>query len=467
MISPALYAATLYLPLNDPLMPHAERMLSLSPQTIHKKPYSLSLLQNQAQKIAKQYPQLSHLILSQLQQRYGRSYQLNQTQVAIKISSTDKAELLPYQQGELIGTGLQLKLTASAQPYSWLKGQLRYRAQSQPNQQGGQLQTAYLSLGTQWLQLDAGLRSHWLSSSPLNSPLFSNLAQNTPSLTLSNPQPWTQLGITFEAFLTQLDSQAGIRLNNTLSAGQPYVIGTQLAFQLIPEWSLALNRTFMFGGGDRTVGFKDFVEAFINPTGKDNVGLSNCTGSSPNCEFGNQQMLVESRFKSHIDTQPLDIIVQVGAEDTERGSMTKIGNVFWGLEVGLPELFTHHAFRLRYEEWEAGWYVHHIYSEGYRNNGVILGNYWAQLQQNLVGKPGNQATLSWQTFQGLQNFQAIVRYLTTYDFPNTHKKTYHLLNAELGIHHIQWQKLPFNLRLYASETLSRQTWFMLSLGVSF
>ena len=65
-----------------------------------------------------------------------------------------------------------------------------------------------MSAGDQYLQIDAGYRSQWFSPLTDSSTLISTEAPTMPSITLSNYEPLTRLGIQYEFFLEKM-SQTG------------------------------------------------------------------------------------------------------------------------------------------------------------------------------------------------------------------------------------------------------------------
>lgn len=465
--SQLVHASSLYLPLNDTLMPWAERLAATGQLSSLKRPYRLADLHAVCQTTESHPNRSLNAFCQQLEKRY-RQTQTSQVRASAQALSSNT--VLPNQYSQHNESSLSLGTTAIWQSFDNLQGlvdidliQTADNTRFTPN-------NAYLALASDWLQLDIGYRGHWLSANRFNGTLYSNNAQNSPSITLSNPTPWTSAGIRFEAFLTQLEKHRNIRLDQSQSNGKPYLSGVQLSFQPTPEWGLSLNRTFMFGGGDRTVSATDFVEAFLNPTGKDNVGQSSCTGSSPNCEFGNQQMAIESQLKTQIGKQLALFNLGFAAEDTERGSSLHIGNVLMTLGVSLPYVTNSQALSMQYTEWEAGWYIHHIYPEGYTNNQVVMGSFWGSQQNNYVGSPGNELALQWEYFSSnTRYFKTDYRILTTTPVVDNQKQTLYAHILELSSKGLPLPSLGalLNASLFLGRNIDEEDWIGLNFELEF
>lgn len=466
-----VFAASLYLPLNDPLMPWVERAASISNLSNLKKPYRISDIEKASYILKKDYPNLAHYLRQQLGIRFNQT-QFNTFSLSTTLSSEPKATLnqLPNQYDSPVSSNLAISTTAIFNNFAFIKGLADFDLVQTANQSSLTSNNAYLALGNNELQLDIGYRDHWLSANTFNGLLYSNNAPNAPSISLSNPTAWTQAGIQFEWFVSQLALHKGIRLDQTQSDGNPYLSGIQLSFQPIPEWGMSFNRSFMFGGGDRTVTFNDYLEAFFDPRSKDNVGLGKCSGSSPNCEFGNQQMAMESQLKVRFNDFPVVINTALAAEDTERGSPLYIGNVLMSLGLTLPYLTDSQSLNMQYSEWEAGWYTHHIYPDGYTNEGAIMGAYWASTQAQYVGFPGNEIALEWQNFITPTELLGLTyRLVTTTPLIQGQKTTRYAHLAMIKVQGINLPKTAAKLKanLFLGRSIENKYWGGLMVGVDF
>jgi len=390
-----VYGSTLYLPLNDPMAPEVERLAVVSELSSMSRPYPLSRIQTAAENSAKRFPELSERILAYLHTVYGAD--LNMVHAGVEVSASNDGEGLPLlnNYGDASGRDYALYATGAWNSGGALKGLAQLRVFDDNGKVELAPDLAYLSVGPGWAQLDVGYRDHWFAPGRGDSPLISNNAESFPALTLSNTEPFSFLGLHYEFFVGQLQNHESIMLGTVSSSGRPYLAGTHITIAPAEWLELGATRTFMFGGGARDVSSGDFFEAFLDPTGKDNVGLGDCTGKSPNCEFGNQQMTLSGAIKMDISGKPLQVYGIVGAEDTSRGSAQYLGNVLMSVGAYFPWLTQHSSLRMEYAEFEAGWYVHHIYQDGYTNDGRVLGAGWGDLQGGGLGAAGRSVLLQW------------------------------------------------------------------------
>jgi hypothetical protein len=252
-----------------------------------------------------------------------------------------------------------------------------------------------LSMGFDWAQLDVGYRPHWFSPFTDSSMLISSEAATMGSVTLSNYQPLTRFGFTYEMFVARMKRSQNIAVKDgtELITGHPRLAGIQLAIEPVSGWSLAINRLMQYGGGSRggnSIG--DLVDAFFRPAQADNAEANNIDN-----QLGNQVGSITSRFlvPSRV---PFAVYFEYAGEDTSRGKNYFLGNSALSMGVQFPRLFN--RFDLTYEvsEWQDGWYEHHIYRDGLTNNGLVIGHWGADLRQfgNGVGAQSQMVRLGWQ-----------------------------------------------------------------------
>ena len=177
----------------------------------------------------------------------------------------------------------------------------------------------------------------------------------------------------------------------------------QLGFTFDNGFELAINRLFMFGGGERSVEGGDFLQAFFDPAAADNPVQSSCTGPRNLCEFGNQLLTLSTSARLDYRGTPFHIHAMIGAEDTARGSNDHLGNMLMGFGLELPWLSADSQLGVDYAEFEAGWYIHHVYRDGYTHNGRIAGAGWGDFQGRLRGLPGEAVALLWVKRLSLHN----------------------------------------------------------------
>lgn len=393
-VGPA-FGGTLYLPLNAPIASEVERLAVVSGLATMGRPYPLTRVRSEARRVTERYPVLSQRILSHLDTVYSTGLRLTHAGIELSLSDDDSPQPLPNNYGDATGRDYTLRLAWIWHDEGSVKGLAQLRLYEQDGKAELVPDLGYFALGPGWAQLDVGYRDHWFAPGRGDAPLISNNAESFPALTLSNPEPFPFLGLHYEFFVGQLQSHESIMLGTVSSPGRPYLAGMHITIAPTEWLELGATRTFMFGGGERKVNFGDFIEAFVDPAGKDNVGLGDCTGKNPDCEFGNQQMTLSGALKMEISGKPFSVYGVVGAEDTSRGSVQYLGNVLMSVGTYFPWLTPHSSLRLEYTEFEAGWYVHHIYRDGYTNDGRVLGAGWGDLQREDLGAAGRSALLQW------------------------------------------------------------------------
>lgn len=273
-----------------------------------------------------------------------------------------------------------------------------------------------VSLGTEYLQLDVGYRPRWYSPFTDSAMLISTEAQTLPSITLSNYQPMTGLGLTYELFLSEMEYsdriQFGANCNltepvvagETCTAGRPRLGGMRIGIQPVPGWSLSANRLLQFGGGERESSFTDFLRAMWQPREYDNV--SDTLGQDE--QFGNQVVSFTSRFIFPSAT-PFSAYLEYGGEDTSYEGNYRLGNSSLSIGVHFPRLWRHFDLVVEASEWQNAWYVNAVYPDGLTNKRRVLGHWGAdqRLFGDEVGAQTLMARLGWEPgFGGLVQVRA-------------------------------------------------------------
>jgi hypothetical protein len=253
-----------------------------------------------------------------------------------------------------------------------------------------------LSIGSSWAQLDAGYRDHWLSPmTDTGSMLFSTESPTLPSVTLSNWEPFTRLGIQYELILgrlSQTSSNGGasvpgnnISYNGVMSRGDPRLFSMQLSIEPFPGWSLGFNRNLEYGGGSGLPDSARFLlRDFFKPS-----GLSQTQG--------NQQASYVSRFIFPGRT-PFAVYFQYSGEDNSDGGSYLLGNAALSAGIDFPRLGRHFDATYEVAEWQNIWYVHSIFLDGMTNYGLVLGT-WGADQRNFndgVGARSQMLRLGWE-----------------------------------------------------------------------
>ena len=257
---------TAYLPMN--LEPEVERqierVLILADEPILKRPFSVELV-----KLAlPQACQVDRPLCTRVQkylERYSHDYGVTHASATGSITHSKDGVVLPNQHGMPVDSDYELSAVGYVQPTDYFLvsagGIVIQRAYSHPP-------VRWLSLGTNWAQLDFGYRDHWFSPMTDSSSLISTEAPSTPSVTLSNYEPLTRLGFQYEFFLTRLSSQQ-IHFNGNQAIGEPRVFGAQFSIEPFSGWSLGINRVLEYGGGaGLPSSFRTLARNFFEPSGR-------------------------------------------------------------------------------------------------------------------------------------------------------------------------------------------------------
>ena len=236
------------------------------------------------------------------------------------------------------------------------------------------------SLGFNFAQLDIGFRDHWLSPSSQSSLLISTEAPTMPSVTLSNYQPLTPVGFTYEVFAARMSKQNGISYFGSTTNGYPNLAGIQLGIEPVRGYGLTLNRVMQYGGGARGgLNFDRLKQAFLD---SNSVAINLPDGTLGNEEFGNQIASVAGlmQFPGRI---PFAVSIEYAGEDNAYAGNTRLGDTALSLGLDFPLLWRKYDFKYEISEWQNAWYTHHLYPLGLTNKGFVLGHWFGD--QRYVG----------------------------------------------------------------------------------
>jgi Capsule assembly protein Wzi len=250
-----------------------------------------------------------------------------------------------------------------------------------------------VSFGNEYAQLDVGYRDHWLSPFTHSAMLMSTQAPTLPSITVSNYRPFGRLGFQYELFLAEMGHSDRIAFGDGFTAGRPRLAGMRLSIQPVPGWALGANRLMQFGGGARGgTSFGDLLDAFFKPRSNDNRSSE----LSQDQEFGNQLVSLTSRF-IFPGAVPFTAYLEYAGEDTSYEGDHRLGNAALSIGLTFPRLWR--RFDLTYEasEWQNGWYVHGIYTDGLTTDGHVLGHWGADQRVfgDGVGAQTHMLRLGW------------------------------------------------------------------------
>src|SRR5437016_5376361 len=267
-LQPHAYArgVTPYLPLNlDPEVEReVERVLILGGKPVMTRPIPAAVVLDALPKACEVDAVLCSRVRRALKQ-YMQDTAVEFTSVAGAITNGAKT-VMPNQHGETAQSPCQVAGAAYIQPSAYALvnvGGVAY--------QGRETATgSVISVGFDWAQLDLGYRDHWWSPMTDSAMLISTEAPTMPSVTLSNYDPLTRLGVQYEVFAARMSYSDKIELspNGNLTRGYPKFAGLHLGIEPGNSgWSLAVNRIIVFGGGAAGgQSVSGILQAFFNAT---------------------------------------------------------------------------------------------------------------------------------------------------------------------------------------------------------
>jgi hypothetical protein len=396
---------TPYLPLNlnPEVEREVERVLVLGDKPVMTRPIPVVIVFDALPKAC-----LADAALCARVRRYLTNYM---HEAGVEFASAEVAAthgsdpVMPNQHGRTAQNHYQVAAAAYIQPndYALLNvGGIAYEGRVTPT-------GSVLSLGVDLAQLDLGFRDHWWSPMTDSSMLLSTEAPTMPSITLSNYQPLTRLGIHYEIFAARMSKSDKIELagSGQLTTGYPKVSGLHLAFEPVPGWSIAANRILIYGGGaagGQSIG--DVLQAFFNPSKAQSSGFGN------QHVVGKQEASITSRFLFP-GPMPFAVYFEYGGNDTDAGRNYLLGKPDWSVGVHLPRVG---PFDVTFEGsyWAPTWYVHGYsnvqtgYGDGITNDGDSFGHWFGDQRQrgDAVGGRSDMLRVGWEpSFAGRMELQ--------------------------------------------------------------
>jgi len=449
-----------YLPIkSDPLIElEIERLAAISGMPVLSKPYHIVTVVNYLSKIQYSHPQLFHRVSAYIN-RYKRKSAV--THLSTKLTTSDNKD-------STIANNRGIKMEDLAQASA--SGFYQFNQYAIANI-GGTIVNgkkviphgSYISLGYEYAQFDIGYREHWLSPLQESSPLLSTNAKPALSITMSNVKPITSWNAKYEFSLGQLDEMAGIHFDDTTSAGKPLLMTMHLSIQPFSWWTIGANRTFEFGGGGRSTNLSDIWKAVIDPVNGDNCGgqsdLQDCDK-----ETGNQIASITNKFNLSAFDIPFSLYFEYAGEDTKEFKNNQLGNIGQTYGIFFPYINKDISLYAEHSKFHTAWYVHHLYDEGYRNDGTVMGHWWGNHKELKDGSAGNASLvrLNWD-FSQMFHLQTMLR---TAEIDSTNKSKYSR-SKELELSLSQVYKDGFiNYSLTAGSDIYGDSFYRASIGYS-
>jgi hypothetical protein len=396
---------TPYLPLNlDPEVERQiERVLVLGDKPVMTRPIPAALVLDALPKACKADAVLCENVRKYLK-RYMRGAGVEFGSLEASTSSGSSNIVIPNQHGETEQSHYEAAGAVYWQPLDHLLvnvGGVAYEGRTTPT-------GSVLSMGFDFAQLDIGYRDHWWSPMTDSSMLLSTEAPTMPSVTLSNYEPLTPLGIQYEIFAARMSKSDKIELTNgNLTTGYPKVAGLHLGFEPVAGWSISANRILIFGGGAAGgQSVSDVLQAFFNPS------KAQSTGFGTSDVVGKQEASVTSRF-IFPGPVPFAVYFEYAGNDTDAGRNYLLGKPDLSMGIHFPHVG---PFDVTFEDshFAPTWYVHAGdsvqtgYGDGITNDGDSFGNWFGD--QRIFGVPvggrTNMLRVGWEpSFGGLMEAQ--------------------------------------------------------------
>lgn len=358
-----------YLPLklNPVFELEVERLVTVTGYPALRKPYHIATMVDYLDKVKLSHPKL-HGRINRYIERFKTSANITHLKTEIRIDgSTPKT--LKNARGRSTDNTLYSEFSAFWQASEYVIANV---SGGYGNQDGSFNFGNFISIGSDYLQVDIGYREHWLSPFQDQSMIISTQAKPMLGITLSNVEPITDFDITYEISFGELKKVDGISFNGVESSGKPGLLTMNFGFKPFDWWTASLSRTLQFGGGARgDINTSSIWDAITEPvdsnTCDDQLSLQNCD------DFGNQQIAIGSRFDLSWNNLPYSLILEVASEEAAN---YKIDKVAYSLGLFIPYLSQTESLNITAQFIEDGWYVHRLYQQGYTNDNHIIGHWW-------------------------------------------------------------------------------------------
>ncbi|MBY5921241.1 capsule assembly Wzi family protein [Ferrimonas balearica] len=404
-------AASPYVSLQDSyLNGRIDQLVVVANLPTMRKPYNVTQVRQHLEQVKELWPALYAEIDKGLES-YETDLGITYAEVGVAAADNpDNGKVMPNARGERLDSNYRVAINAQYRYDDWLVASVGGLALDSA---AGQTQAdtdsdiipvgSYLSLGWDSFQVDIGYREHWLSPFSESAMLVSTNARPSFSVGFSNPVAFESLwNLHYEVYVSRLEYTDNIVYGNELESGRPALLGFQLSIEPIEGWTLAANRTMQFGGGSREVDLRSIWDAFWDPVSSDNSGAIDCDGPPDTCEFGNQIASISSRMNFGGEV-PFAILMEYAGEDTAGHSNLRLGNLAMSAGLHIPFLpewagGADWSFLYEFNEWQNAWYTHHIYKNGYTNDGIGMGHWGAndRVFGDGVGGRAQVVKLGWQ-----------------------------------------------------------------------
>ncbi|MDP2562536.1 capsule assembly Wzi family protein [Psychrobium sp. 1_MG-2023] len=463
MMAPVAHAGVSpYLPLklNATFELEVERLVSLTGYPALKKPYHIATMVQYLDQVKESHPQL-HARINRYIKRYKKPHGITHLETELRVSSSTE-KTLPNSRGRSTDSSYYAEFSGFWQPSKYFIANIGggYDKNEKFLPFGN-----YLSFGVEEFQVDVGYREHWLSPLQDSSMLLSTQALPMLGVTFSNVTPLTDWDIMYELGFGELAEVDGIMFDGEATTGKPGFLTMHLSSKFTDWWTFSASRTMQFGGGGRgKVGLSDIWDAIIDPVNSDNCG-GNTDLQDCNEELGNQQAALASRFDLSWQNNPYSIIVEIAGEDTNDYKAYKLGNKTYTLGLFLPYLSERESLNITAQYAEDRWYTHHLYNQGYSNEGHKMGHWWGdeKISDDTIGAKilgfkytrdldiGGRLSAEYNTIENVNSEDVS---------PNTYERGHYL---QLD-YHWQYSGQFLGLHLYAGKDVNGESFSSLAVS---
>ena len=398
-----------YLPLkqNPQLEQLVEKLLVVGENAhMMSKPYKTSEVLRVLKSVEHSYPSLYQKLFNELA-LYKQTDAMTYAKATVAYGNEPKS--IPNQRGQKVDTYLKLE----AGGFANFGKHFGVSVAGIANEDNLIPTQSFVYFGYEYAQVDIGYREHWYSPFYDSAMILSTNAKTLPSISISNVKPITDFDIRYDLFYMKMKTDPAINSGKELGLkvpGKPHLAGVHLSFSPFDGLTLGANRLLQFGGGDRSVGLKDFAKAFFLPGGNDNVNAEETQKFGPNYEVGDQLASLSFDYKAAWFNQPFSFYGDVGLEDTLGGTR----NNSYNFGLYLPYLSENNSLRLENSRWQTEWYWSKLYSQGNTIDKQVLGH-WGGEQRYFQHYPSAESqSINWVwQYSSSQNINTTFRRIET------------------------------------------------------
>ncbi|HEY5020585.1 MAG TPA: capsule assembly Wzi family protein, partial [Steroidobacteraceae bacterium] len=382
--------ASPYLPLNlsPEIERQVERVLVLGGRAVMTRPVPIATVLEALPKACQRDAKLCRQVRRYLDRYFGEA---GVTEVSVEVAgATHSTTTMPNQRGERIDSPLDASAVAYYRPSDHLlltAGAVAYGGTESRFSPDGTM----LSVGNQYLQLDAGYRDQWLSPLTDSSMLISTEAPTMPSLTVSNQQPIGPLGLQYQLFVAEMSYSKHILWNGVDTAGHARLAGMHLGLEPVDGWAIAANGTWQFGGGGRSGSVRGFFDHLFQST-----NFNGSASPNLNSRFSNRAVSITSAYTFQARS-PFEAYVEYAGRDSFHGEGYRFRETDLSLGLHFPEFLNRFDLTIEASEWQNAWYTDYVWLDGMTVDGYVTGNWGADWRtfKNDVGAQSEMISLGW------------------------------------------------------------------------